>query len=210
VAQACYTRCQVTAGYDIHNLDQDRNGIACELELQDVAPLEATPSPQPTPSVITATNSISPSAPPGAQGGITITGGSTATTIVTTGVVTTGTTIVTNAVAMTAAISPSTVSTAAIAAAPVPTVANALTVPVNAETPASTLTPLEMLSLLLFSPLGFIALGALLVIGALSLWVAYMLGQRGQSERKQPTDQGVPEDFTLQAKNEASTPSRNP
>lgn len=207
VAQACYTRCQVTAGYDIHNLDPDRNGIACELELQDVAPLEATPSPQPTPSVITQTNSISPGAPPGAQGAVTTTGASTQTTVVTTGT-TPGTTPGTTAVAMTVAISPSTISTAAIAAVPVPTVveANALNVPVNAETPASALTPLEMLSLLLFSPLGFIAIGALLVIGGLSLWVAYMLGQRGQSERKQPTNPNVPEDFTLQPKSEVSTP----
>jgi hypothetical protein len=46
VAQACFTSCQVTAGFDIHGLDPDRNGIACELELQDItltnAPITAS------------------------------------------------------------------------------------------------------------------------------------------------------------------------
>jgi hypothetical protein len=68
-----------------------------------------------------------------------------------------------------------------------------------------------MLSLLLFSPLGFIAIGALLVVGALSLWVAYMLGQRGQppNESKgkaKAAVQSVPDDFTLQPNNESSPP----
>jgi hypothetical protein len=37
-----------------------------------------------------------------------------------------------------------------------------------------------MFASLLFSPLGFLAIGVLFVVGLLSLWVAYMAGQRRQ------------------------------
>lgn len=60
VAQACFTHCQVTAGYDIHNLDPDRDGIACELELQDVASLTDTSAPQSMPSSLTQTTALTP------------------------------------------------------------------------------------------------------------------------------------------------------
>ncbi|MCC6455441.1 MAG: hypothetical protein IT328_10890 [Caldilineaceae bacterium] len=61
VAQACYTYCQVTAGFDIHGLDEDRNGIACELELKDVAPLEAAATPEAAPPALDNSAILTPS-----------------------------------------------------------------------------------------------------------------------------------------------------
>jgi hypothetical protein len=64
------------------------------------------------------------------------------------------------------------------------------------------------LSLLLFSPLGYIAFGLLAVVGGLGLWVAFLLGRRGgQQQPKAPAaDKDVLDDFTLQSNNKTSAP----
>jgi hypothetical protein len=225
LAQACYTQCQVSAGYDIHNLDTDRNGVACELELQDVAPLDATPSPQPTPSAIPQTNSTDPNAPPAVAGAVTESLPSAAAEVavapapLTTpvaasdGTTITPTSATTSTVATTAAVamaeSSTTVTTtvpATVAVASAPRVeADASTTPGDEE-PASSLSPLEMLALLLVSPLGLLLFGALVVFGALGLWIAYLLGQRSSLQRETVAGQTIPEEFALQPSNEAPAP----
>lgn len=66
-AQACYTLCLVSTGRDLHGLDPDGNGIACELELPDLAAqtaprdLFAAPS---NPAVPTATADVTPTPVP--------------------------------------------------------------------------------------------------------------------------------------------------
>jgi hypothetical protein len=222
LAQACYTQCQVSAGYDIHNLDLDKNGVACELELQDVAPLDATPSPQATPSAITQTGGVDPKAPEAVVDAVTGTlppsnsspaaeqppvaaqvalSPAQTTTISISGVATvTTSTIATTQVSTTpvsTTVTTTLPSTAAMAAAPPADGANAI------APPATSLSTVEMLRLLLFSPLGLVALVALIIVGALSLWVAYMLGQRGLAQRQPVTNPDVPEDFTLQPGKEA-------
>ena len=226
IAQACFTQCQVTAGYDIHNLDADRNGIACELELQDVAPLDATPSPQATPSTVTETQSVSASAPVSvtravsvempiagsADGSADVSGDVSGTlpsaqapvngAVVVSPVVTTATS--TNAVSSVAnSAASSSVSSTVMDATTTVTGSDAITAPaasaavalaesappiVVPNDPASALSTLEMLSLLLFSPLGYLAVGVLAVIGLLSLWVAYMVGQRSKAIHEPPVN----------------------
>jgi hypothetical protein len=209
VAQACYTYCQVEAGYDIHNLDPDRNGVACELELQDVAPLDATPNPQLTPlpssGVITPANSLEPSR--SLDPGLAVTG--IVTNVITTGVTTATTTVVTNTTNtivtntqlpdQQVAVSPvqsANVTTTMTAAADDP----AQTAATSTESTPENSTPntLELLTLLLFSPLGIIALIILVVGGALGLWLAYLLGQSARSQPEQMTTKPMPEEFVLQ------------
>jgi hypothetical protein len=207
IAQACYTQCQVTAGYDIHNLDEDKNGIACELELKDVAPLDATPSPQPMQSQITPTDLITPSVPLVDPGAVTTTlppGPSTilslpvvsqlpATPPLTTSLtMTLTTTAVTSTTALavagemttslptTVAVAPAALAESGIVSMP----SSADAAPVESTSPTTLpISYTEMLMLLVFSPVGFIGIGTLLVLGALALWVAYMIGQRWQSAR---------------------------
>ena len=69
-AQACYTLCRVSTGRDLHGLDPDGNGIACELELPDltaqttVRDLFATPLDPTTPTpVADTTPTVEPTAP---------------------------------------------------------------------------------------------------------------------------------------------------
>lgn len=213
VAQACYTHCQVTAGYDIHNLDEDRNGIACELELQDIAPLDATPSPQPTPSSPdasmtapnTAPNTESNTEPVSATNGSDLDASSlvsdTARNDASGAMTSAVTSAATGDVAMSVAadISDTRAVTVAIAAAPVGSpaqqanAAEATAAPSAnmmassaASTESSSLSPFEMLSLLLFSPMGYLSLAILGVVGVLSLWIAYMLGQRGRKTKTPP------------------------
>ena len=194
VAQACYTQCQVTAGYDIHNLDEDRNGIACELELEDIAPLDAMPSPQPTPSApdgstgspdtASMTEPMSGTNMSGPAASLTVTGAMTMPVVQDVGasvVTTTDGAEATDTRAVTVAIAAAQVSEQATSAAPAP----------GSGTSSTSLSPLEMLSLLLFSPLGYFALAILVVVGALSLWIAYMLGQRGRKTKPSPTDKPV-------------------
>lgn len=38
VAQACMNRCKAAVGFDIHELDRDNDGLACELEIRGVTP----------------------------------------------------------------------------------------------------------------------------------------------------------------------------
>jgi hypothetical protein len=77
--------------------------------------------------------------------------------------------------------------------------------PPSASTPGSVLSSIELLSLLLFSPLGYFAIGALIIVSFLSLWVAYLLGQRGRPEQhlNKPS---ASEDFLLQPTSEVSAP----
>src|SRR5690606_36173528 len=111
-----------------------------------------------------------------------------------------------------------TASVTAAVAAPVPPVEGAAT-PVAlppdeaSSNPAAALSPVQLLSLLIFSPLGYILIGALLVIGSLSLWGAYMLGQREQREKMPTTrppaarpaaNHDIPEEFILESEREAS------
>ncbi len=51
-AQACFTHCRVTVGFDIHNLDADGDGLACELDIRgnQVPPATSIPRPGATPS----------------------------------------------------------------------------------------------------------------------------------------------------------------
>jgi hypothetical protein len=74
------------------------------------------------------------------------------------------------------------------------------------EDPGTSLSFLELLTLLIFSPLGLVGLGILLIGGALCLWVAYMLGQRAMPRPAPPgpeiLNQPIPEDFALQPKKE--------
>jgi hypothetical protein len=37
-AQACFNQCRVEAGFDIHGLDADGDGVACELEIDGPSP----------------------------------------------------------------------------------------------------------------------------------------------------------------------------
>ena len=59
LAQACFTACLVTVGFDVHNLDPDRNGIACELEIPDLvmttSPVSGTLAATPTLTASSAT-----------------------------------------------------------------------------------------------------------------------------------------------------------
>jgi hypothetical protein len=193
VAQACYTHCQVVAGYDIHNLDPDRNGIACELELQDIASLEATTS---TTEVTTGTTAVTVTAPissiqplspqaPEANQGIPPANSTTTNTAPTGGALdvavqtnTTGTTLITPTEAVTGA-APSTLVTVATPAENVLLPNSTTVAPANpaSSDSALSLSPLEMLSLLIFSPPGYLALGLLIIVVAVGLWVAYMVGQ---------------------------------
>ena len=222
VAQACYTQCQVTAGYDIHNLDEDRNGIACELALKDVTPLDATPGPQTAPSPLSDTHLMSPSASslvtgavmgvattvdsspaqPAAPSAVAMTISSTnpvSTDPMTEPMMATAGEMMTGEMTATAAMSaaaPITVAMAAVSAPPVGK-ANDLTgasnAPANGGNPAASLSPIELLSLLLFSPLGYIAMAVLVILGALSLWVAYLVGRRGSVEsRKSVNNSSTP------------------
>jgi hypothetical protein len=210
VAQACYTQCQVATGYDIHNLDPDRNGIACELELNDAAPLESTP----TPSIVTGTNPVTTetvatdidstdtsSATSSSVGG-GVTGVATAIVVLPAeplGVGENGapsmpittSAVVTAAEAMSAtdAVTSSRSLGGKIVAAPtVERTGNSAPSPDSPPLPSSSLSPMQMLFALLFSPLGFVAIGALVILGALSLWVAYLVGQRDILGTKPPTD----------------------
>jgi hypothetical protein len=215
VAQACYTRCQVAAGYDIHNLDLDRNGVACELELQDVARIDAAPSPQPTPSQITDTMQIDANAPVAVANAVTesitvsqsvvsnvMTTDSTTSTVV-------SNTVATDTVDGTGA---TTTTSLTVAAAPPPG-ANAITpLPAGEVTAPTTLSTVDLVRVLLFSPLGYLAIGVLVVLGALSLWVAYMLGQRRQAHGPSATPAEppksvapphVPDELALQPSNDS-------
>ena len=219
VAQACYTHCQVTAGYDIHNLDEDRNGIACELELQDIAPLDAIPSPQPTPSSADDASTLPLTEPVGAANMT----GADASLAVSDAVSNTVDSAVSSTVSSTvtmpvaSGISDTRAVTVAIAAAPAdqqPSRADTTIAqpPTASAASSSSLSPFEMLSLLLFSPLGYLALAILGVVGVLSLWIAYMLGQRGrraktplagQPEANKPATE---DDFALQSNTNVPLP----
>lgn len=37
-AQACFNQCRITAGYDIHGLDEDGDGVACEMTIEGPSP----------------------------------------------------------------------------------------------------------------------------------------------------------------------------
>ena len=41
-AQVCLQRCEVIAGYDVHGLDPDHDGVACELSIRGIAPYTQT------------------------------------------------------------------------------------------------------------------------------------------------------------------------
>jgi hypothetical protein len=187
VAQACYTHCQVTAGFDIHGLDLDRNGIACELELQDItlrttAPVSASaniapPSELPTPSVaenlaaITQTlESTAPLSPTD-----TTLGAELPPTSPVEGVPAQATATVIMSDVLAAVPPP---QSAIVPVSPSPTIdAASFTLP---AAPASTGT-LERLSPLILLGVG-IAMGAgILLVGTLvGLWVAHLAGQRRQ------------------------------
>lgn len=198
VAQACYTLCQVTVGYDIHRLDEDRNGIACELELKDVEPLEATATPQPTPTSINPTSAITPSliitdlnvttptVPPLlnpivadlVNASPTITDTAIAVTVTETSVVATAVVSAVATVPLTPTpITPTVVTESVAALAPSPTL-----LALNSTSPSPNTEPslssAEIFLSFLFSPFGIFVVAALLTVGLLGLWIAYLLGLR--------------------------------
>jgi hypothetical protein len=211
----------VAAGYDIHSLDLDRNGVACELELQDVARIDtvidAAPSPQPTPSPITDSMQIDAIAPVAVANAVTasvVASQPAASGVMTTGVTTTAVAVnpVTTNTVGTAGAATTTTTSLAVAAAPLDS-ANAVAPIATDEGAAPTaLSTVDMVRVLLFSPLGYLAIGVLVVVGALSLWVAYMLGQRGQAQGGSQMQAGqpktvapphVPDEFALPPGNES-------
>lgn len=241
VAQACYTQCQVAAGYDIHNLDPDRNGIACELELLDVAPLDATPSsevpeqsssnPDDASSTTTGvvgvvTTVVAAPAQPAVGSGVTatLTGTVSSNSLTESAVVTnmaeTGSISVSETATSSTPISSTIPTTGAVAAAPLAPAGQG-----DVSSDSSTLAPdsgigsgitpvsfnqptsgLGALSALFFSPVGYLLVGMLLVIMALGVWVAYMIGQRGRAIQATPLPgNSPPEDFTLKSSNEANS-----
>ncbi|RIK41288.1 MAG: hypothetical protein DCC57_19005 [Chloroflexi bacterium] len=50
-AQACFNQCRLTVGYDIHGLDEDGDGVACEMAMEGASPftLPVLPTPVATP-----------------------------------------------------------------------------------------------------------------------------------------------------------------
>lgn len=46
-AQACFNQCRLTAGYDIHGLDEDGDGVACEMAMEGPSPFAPTAQPAP-------------------------------------------------------------------------------------------------------------------------------------------------------------------
>jgi hypothetical protein len=66
-----------------------------------------------------------------------------------------------------------------------------------------------LLAMLLVSPLGIAAVAVLAILGALCLWLAYLLGRRGGQPKQNPpvivsSLKSVPDEFTLQSKDEVS------
>ena len=66
-AQACFNQCRIAVGFDIHGLDEDGDGVACELATAGPSPftlpaLPATPTPAAT-ATLTPTVEITPTAP---------------------------------------------------------------------------------------------------------------------------------------------------
>jgi hypothetical protein len=105
--------------------------------------------------------------------------------------------------------------TAAVALSPNATLGIVAAAPVQTEIPgasppaAPTENPtppaLQTLVGLLFSPLGFVVVTALVLIGALSLWAAFLLGQRTRPRPEQPSPEAIPEEYTLRTENSSET-----
>ncbi len=78
-AQACFNQCRIEVGFDIHGLDEDGDGVACELAPEGPSPftLPALPTPTPAPTVdaaatLTATNALTASVPLSGAPAITV------------------------------------------------------------------------------------------------------------------------------------------
>jgi hypothetical protein len=109
--------------------------------------------------------------------------GAPSVTITTSGVVTTGAMSTTDAATTSRSLGGKVVT-----APPVERTGNSAPSPDSPPLPASPLSSMQMLFALLFSPLGFVAIGALVILGALSLWAAYLVGQKGLLSTKPPTN----------------------
>lgn len=55
-AQTCFNQCRIAVGYDIHGLDEDGDGVACEMAMEGASPFTLpvlpTPVTPPTPPLI--------------------------------------------------------------------------------------------------------------------------------------------------------------
>jgi len=76
-AQACFNQCRVEVGFDIHGLDEDGDGVACELAPEGPSPftLPALPTAAPTveaAATLTTTGEITTSAPLSGPPSITV------------------------------------------------------------------------------------------------------------------------------------------
>lgn len=211
IAQACFMQCQVNAGYDIHLLDADGNGIACELELQDIPALDMSPSLQP--------DDLSAIEPTTVTGVVTtaLPSGTTVLSPTPQSGVIAWSEIASAEITPTASVPVSLTDPALSISSPV-TLANAsaitetdasITAPITtdlAASPPNSPTSTDSLVELLFSPLGYLAIGVLVILGALGLVAAYLIGQRSQA--KNSLDRGAPAstDFTLQDDDERFRP----
>jgi hypothetical protein len=61
-AQACFNQCRIEVGFDIHGLDEDGDGVACELALAGPSPFTLPALPTATPAAtVTATATLTAS-----------------------------------------------------------------------------------------------------------------------------------------------------
>jgi len=51
-AQACFNQCRITVGYDIHGLDEDGDGVACEMAMDGPSPFTLPTLPAPVTSPV--------------------------------------------------------------------------------------------------------------------------------------------------------------